>query len=1151
MQPHDAEFAEVLDPDWYRSRYPDIATYGLSPVQHFLRYGVVEKRDPNRFFDTDWYVEHYADVAASGLNPLLHYLQAGAAELRNPHPRFDAPYYVEQHPEAAANPLLFHLRTGSMRGYLTEKPIDIRDYLPSRSAPLALRVRVFADVVIPVHRGLEAAKRCILAVLADRGLPLARIIVVDDRSTEPGLAAWLKELAEEGQIHLIRNRRHLGFAASAAAGILAAESHDVALLGSDTEVPAGWLRRLAAHAYAQPNIATVSPFCNAAGLCGYPDDDGGPIVFGETPERMDAVCRTANAGRSSEMPLTTNDCMYIRRAALLAVGGAVDGDFCQRATASGWNHRLACDTFVYRDGSKLRVPRGDARRPAQRAAFGAANPFRFAVTAALFRDADLPVILMISHNFGGGVQRHIDSLVERYHDTARVLLLKGTDRGAALSVPCLPNHPVLTLPPDRLDDLVTVLRSMNVSRVHIHHLLQIDMDIRRLIQRLGVPFDVTVHDYYAICPQINLLRWSEGLYCGEPGPAACNACIADRSSHGARDIVSWRRDHAWQFIDADRVICPSADVKARLDRHGAGERALVVPHEQQTQTTWTSRLPKFSTNPLRIVLLGVLANHKGARAVAEVAEAAAAGTIEIHLIGYVEDNFPKPALKLIKASGRYQDRDLPDLLKRIDPDVLWFPSPWPETFSFTLSTAIATGLPIVASDIGSFKERLAGRPHSWLVDHRAAAEDWLAAFEAVRTTLRDRPDGSPIPRPQQVSDFYTDRYLAPEPRETSVRQVPRPRIAIVPERSESGGLTPSAYVRLLQPLDHPGTGGPGVILADIETIFGYEADVIVTQRYAVPDIETANRLAEHARRTGAKLLFDLDDDLFNIARDHPDAGRLLPLVNGVRRMLTVADAVWVSTPGLAERLAAIRPDAVVVENGLDERIWAAASEPNLPRDYPVRILCMGSEAQDGDFAMIEPVLVRLKSEYGHGIAIDVLGMTSRGELPDGLNRIRPWTHASRSYPGFVNWLTAVQPRWHIGLAPLLDTFGNRSKPPIMAMNYAALGLAVLASDTPVYRGSIADGPAGQLVANDPGAWHAALDWLIRDQDLRRSTATRAHQAFLASATLASQADARRAAWARLRPDQASILRRGPPALTIPHDPTDPVTRKRRHSGRGR
>ncbi len=855
-------------------------------------------------------------------------------------------------------------------------------------------------------------------------------------------------------------------------------------------------------------------------------------------------------------------CLYIRRAAMLAAGGfgAKLSDFGRRATAAGWRHRLACDTFVH--GNSQELGYGDT---------GDVIAFRFAVTAALFRESKLPVILMVSHNFGGGVGRHINSLVERYRDTARVLLLQGTERGATLSVGSSPDDAVLTLSADRLDDLIIVLRSANLSRVHIHHLLRMDMDIRALVHRMGLPFDVTVHDYFAICPQIYLLRWSEGIYCGEPGPAACNACIAEQSSHGARDIVSWRRERTWQFTDADRVICPSLDVKLRLDRHGVGRRAIVVPHEQQTEAFWTTRLPEFPQRspapPLRIVLLGVLANQKGARAVAEVAETAAPGTIEIHLIGHLEAGFPKPARKLIRATGQYQDRDLPAILRRIAPHVFWFPSSGLETYSYTLSTAIATGLPIVATDLGSFTERLTDRPNTWLVDHRGSAKDWLAAFADVRTTLRDRPEHPPAPRPRIVSDFYAERYLSPAapplpgpattpPHWRATDPARKPRITLVPERYRTGGLTPCAYIRMLQPLDHPAIGGGfDVILADTETVFDYEADIIATQRYAIPDLDTADRLAAHASRTGAKLLYDLDDDLLNIPETHPDARTLRPFARTVRRMLMVSDAVWVSTLGLAKRLAPVRADTIVIENRLDERIWAHGPAPHPAWDHPVRILCMGTQTHDRDFAMIEPALLRLKAEHGPRVVIDVLGMTSRSDLPAELNRIGPSTHASRSYPGFVNWMTSMRPRWHIGLAPLLDTTFNRSKSPIKAMDYAAMGLAVLASDTPVYRGSIADGPAGLLVANDHRAWHAALDWLVRDQALREATVTRTREAFLTRASLSSQADIRLAALTQLLPHRGAIgdfgLQDAPQAPTMDDGSADPVARTRRVGGRRR
>ena len=40
---------------------------------------------------------------------------------------------------------------------------------------------------------------------------------------------------------------------------------------------------------------------------------------------------------------------------------------------------------------------------------------------------------------------------------------------------------------------------------------------------------------------------------------------------------------------------------------------------------------------------------------------------------------------------------------------------------------------------------------------------------------------------------------------------------------------------------------------------------------------------------------------------------------------------------------------------------------------------------------------------------------------------------------------------------------NDCKSPIKALDYAALGLATLASDVPAYRGSLADDPGGVLV----------------------------------------------------------------------------------------
>jgi glycosyltransferase involved in cell wall biosynthesis len=78
--------SDLFDLDWYLRMNADVASAGMDPVKHYIKYGAAQGRDPGPFFSTRGYLTANPDVAAAGVNPLFHYLQFGHKEGRRIRP---------------------------------------------------------------------------------------------------------------------------------------------------------------------------------------------------------------------------------------------------------------------------------------------------------------------------------------------------------------------------------------------------------------------------------------------------------------------------------------------------------------------------------------------------------------------------------------------------------------------------------------------------------------------------------------------------------------------------------------------------------------------------------------------------------------------------------------------------------------------------------------------------------------------------------------------------------------------------------------------------------------------------------------------------------------------------------------------------------
>jgi GT2 family glycosyltransferase/glycosyltransferase involved in cell wall biosynthesis len=747
-----------FDPRYYRTH----AKGKLKRVNALLHYAHIGRHlriSPSPWFDVDYYLRENKDVARAGTEPLRHYLNWGGREGRSPYPQFDGAYYLRANPDVAdarVNPLLHYLRVGRLEGRPISPHQADKGWAPAQEAPDQQAAaatlgchdpeRALVDIVVPVFKDKELTLRTLYSVLAASQNTPFELLVIDDHSPEPDLVAELQRLAQEGRITLLHNPANAGFVRTVNRGLGLHPERDVLLLNADTEVFGDWLDRLRAAAYRHARTGTVTPLSNNATVCSYPcflHDNPYPLEI--RYEQLDQLAASANAGLEVEAPTGVGFCLYIRRDCLNAVGVldeqhfgrgyGEENDFCQRAIAAGWRNVLAADIFVRhwggasfqgekadRVGAALRTLdrlhpdyRADVERFIQQDPLAAAR--RRLDLARLERQVHEENVLVICHCRGGGAERHVQEdtqqLLQQGVGVFYLRPVSGRPSHAWLSHPrclLLPN-----LPPFELADsepLAEVLVRLRISRIHTHGLVDFALDapksVAALAQRLGVPLWVDLHDYKVICPRINLTNRA-GRYCGEPDAAVCRQCCeTERNDFGVLDIQAWRAMHHQVLHRAEKVLVPDQDMAGRLLRYFPDVAFSVSPHEDIDFQHLPNHAPQLAQNAkLRVVVIGAIGRAKGFDVLCACAADAKKRNLplEFVLLGYGMKDRQLKQLG-VRVAGRYYEHEAQGKLQALAPHVVWLPSLWPETYSYTLSLALLCGYPVFAFDIGAIARRL-------------------------------------------------------------------------------------------------------------------------------------------------------------------------------------------------------------------------------------------------------------------------------------------------------------------------------------------------------------------------------------------------------------------------------------------------------------
>ena len=341
-------------------------------------------------------------------------------------------------------------------------------------------------------------------------------------------------------------------------------------------------------------------------------------------------------------------------------------------------------------------------------------------------------------------------------------------------------------------------------------------------------------------------------------------------------------------------------------------------------------------------------------------------------------------------------------------------------------------------------------------------------------------------------------------------------------------------IRLLRPLTHPSLGAHLQVSWGLE--YGsQEADIVIVDRLWRPDISPclAQDLLSKVRRTGARFIYAIDDNLLDMRTEKKDWQPTEDQIGTVEYFLRQADCVLVTTPPLRDRFLEYNPHIAVLPNALDERLLSAGPSPDQAASVGIRnavarvknlvrssgrfgraknanaklIGYMGTFTHDDDLLMILPALRKVFRRHRDGVGLQILGVVGHQQTVQALQGLpvtylHPGAETVR-YASFLPWFIR-NVRWDVALAPLRDTAFNACKSDVKFLDYSALGAAGIYSRMPAYA-SVQHQETGWLAENGTEAWEEALERLLAHGALRDHIAHNATQYLYAERTLAHRA----------------------------------------------
>lgn len=274
------------------------------------------------------------------------------------------------------------------------------------------------------------------------------------------------------------------------------------------------------------------------------------------------------------------------------------------------------------------------------------------------------------------------------------------------------------------------LRAAQPDVVHTHNLRGMSLAVWDAVRSLGLPLVHTLHDHYLLCRNSMMIHGPQARSCAE-APGACQL------------YRPWMRGLAGS--KPELVLSPSRYLLDEHQRWGflSRSRQAVLRFGVSPAAGAAIQPARAEGEPLRLLYIGAVSQHKGVRYLVEAFRRLAAPELRLEIAGSGDDEV-RVCRDLAGGDARIAFLGFVDgaekeaLLQRAD--IIVVPSIWADNSPVVIWEARSRGKALVASAVGGIPELIEDGVTGLLVpprsvEHLAAALDRLRLDPHLRQRL--------------------------------------------------------------------------------------------------------------------------------------------------------------------------------------------------------------------------------------------------------------------------------------------------------------------------------------------------------------------------------------------------------------------------------